>query len=66
MSFKELVNQEYLNYKRRMQEETGGTYVLLYIGLVFSVFSSTIYGFHYEKEDYIFHIIIYTYYFYLF
>ena len=53
MSFKELVNQEYLNYKRRMQEETGGTYVLLYIGLVFSVFSSTIYGFHYEKEDYI-------------
>lgn len=53
MSFKELVNQEYVNYKRRMQEESVGTYVMFYIGLGFSVFSSMIYGFHCVKEDYI-------------
>lgn len=53
MSLKELVKQEYDSYKQRMKEETGGTYVLLYFALMFSILYSSTYGFFYEEGDYV-------------
>lgn len=51
MSLQKLVNQEYFNWQQRMQKETCGTYILIYIGFIFSVIFSCCYGFYYEKDD---------------
>lgn len=53
MSLKVLVKHEYDDWKARMQKETCGTYIGIYLGFIFSVFISLIYGFHYEKDAFI-------------
>ncbi|MGN0367663.1 MAG: hypothetical protein ACI4EK_02685 [Wujia sp.] len=50
-NWKKLARYEYTEYKNRMHKETKGTYVLIYLGLIFSVVMSMMFGFRYEKED---------------
>ena len=52
MEFKALVKKEQKEWKQRMIDETGGAYILLYLALIFCVFGSMQYGFHYDKDDY--------------
>lgn len=51
MDLKTLTKLEYDNCKTRMKEETEGLYVLIYIGLVFVVFISMLYGVSYDADD---------------
>lgn len=51
MDLKTLAKIEYKNWKRRMIDETSGTYVLIYMGFIFEVFISALYGFRYNKDN---------------
>lgn len=51
MTLRTLAQKEYIEWKHRMQEETNGTYILIYVGLIFSVFISCIYGFGIDRGD---------------
>lgn len=53
MDFKTLVKKETREYKERMKKESQGLYMLMYIGLGFSVLFSAMFGFRYEYDDYI-------------
>lgn len=51
MSLKNLIELEHENWKNRMIYETGGVYILIYLGYIFIVFISMMFGFKYEKDD---------------
>ena len=51
MTLRTLAQKEYIEWKHRMQEETNGIYILIYVGLIFSVFISCIYGFGIDRGD---------------
>lgn len=51
MTLRMLVQKEYIEWKHRMQEETNGTYILIYIGLIFTVLISCLYGFKIERGE---------------
>lgn len=51
MDLKTLTKIECKNWKRRMIDETSGTYVLIYMGFIFVIFSSMLYGFRNNKDD---------------
>lgn len=44
---KKLLKTEHKNWKQRMVKETKGAYIAIYLGLIFSVFMSLMYGFKY-------------------
>ena len=39
------------NWKKRMVKETKGTYIAIYLGLIFSVFMSAMFGFKYDYSS---------------
>ena len=43
-----LLKAERENWKKRMVKETKGTYIAIYLGLIFSVFMSAMFGFKYD------------------
>lgn len=51
MSLKNLIELEHENWKNRMIYETGGGYILTYLGYIFIVLMSVMFGFKYEKDD---------------
>ena len=51
MSLKNLIEVEHENWKNRMIYETGGVYILIYLGYIFIVLMSALFGFKYEKDD---------------
>ena len=50
MDIKMLLKTEYENWKKRMVKETQGTYIAIYLGLIFCVFISAMYGFKYDYK----------------
>ena len=48
---KKLLKTEHKNWKQRMVKETKGTYIAIYLGLIFSVFMSAMYGFKYDYSS---------------
>ena len=46
-----LVKAERVNWKKRMVKETKGTYIAIYLGLIFSVFMSAMFGFKYDYSS---------------
>lgn len=45
---KMLLKAERENWKKRMVKETKGTYIAIYLILIFSVFMSAMFGFKYD------------------
>lgn len=48
---KKLLKTEHKNWKQRMVKETKGAYIAIYLGLIFSVFMSLMYGFKYDYSS---------------
>ena len=48
---KKLLKTEHKNWKQRMVKETKGTYIAIYLGLIFRVFMSAMYGFKYDYSS---------------
>lgn len=48
---KKLLKTEHKNWKQRMVKETKGRYIAIYLGLIFSVFMSAMYGFKYDYSS---------------
>lgn len=48
---KMLLKAERENWKKRMVKETKGTYIAIYLGLIFSVFMSVMFGFKYDYSS---------------
>lgn len=48
---KMLLKAERENWKKRMVKETKGTYIAIYLGLIFSVFMSLMFGFKYDYSS---------------
>ncbi len=48
---KMLLKAEQENWKKRMVKETKGTYIAIYLGLIFSVFMSAMFGFKYDYSS---------------
>lgn len=48
---KKLLKTEYKNWKQRMVKETKGAYIAIYLGLIFNVFMSLMYGFKYDYSS---------------
>lgn len=48
---KKLLKTEHKNWKQRMVKETKGTYIAIYLGLIFCVFMSAMYGFKYDYSS---------------
>ena len=48
---KMLLKAERENWKKRMVKETKGTYIAIYLGLIFSVFMSAMFGFKYDYSS---------------
>lgn len=46
-----LLKAERENWKKRMVKETKGTYIAIYLGLIFSVFMSAMFGFKYDYSS---------------
>ena len=46
-----LLKAERENWKKRMVKETKGAYIVIYLGFIFSVFISTMYGFKYDYSS---------------
>ena len=47
---KMLLKAERENWKKRMVKETKGTYIAIYLGLIFSVFMSAMFGFEIARK----------------
>lgn len=48
---KKLLKTEHKNWKQRMVKETKGTYIAIYLILIFSVFMSAMFGFKYDYSS---------------
>ena len=48
---KKLLKAERENWKKRMVKETKGTYIAIYLGLIFCVFMSAMFGFKYDYSS---------------
>lgn len=48
---KKLLKTEHKNWKQRIVKETKGAYIAIYLGLIFSVFMSLMYGFKYDYSS---------------
>lgn len=48
---KKLLKTEHKNWKQRMVKETKAAYIAIYLGLIFSVFMSLMYGFKYDYSS---------------
>ena len=48
---KMLLKAERENWKKCMVKETKGTYIAIYLGLIFSVFMSLMFGFKYDYSS---------------
>ena len=48
---KMLLKAEWENWKKRMVKETKGTYIAIYLGLIFCVFMSAMFGFKYDYSS---------------
>lgn len=46
-----LLKAERENWKKRMVKETRGAYIVIYLGLIFSVFMSAMFGFKYDYSS---------------
>lgn len=51
MDIKTLVKIEHESYKKRLMDETEGMYVLIYMGFLFVIGSSALYGFRNSPDD---------------